>query len=59
MIVFRADGNTQIWSCHVMCCLSIAEADRDFGKNDKSPTSDTDAGSILYYIIYYLISLSP
>ena len=47
MIVFRADGNSQIGSGHVMRCLSIAEAARDLGEKCIFITASDDMTSVI------------
>lgn len=47
MIVFRADGNSEIGSGHVMRCLSIAEVARDLGEECIFITSSDDMTSVI------------
>lgn len=47
MIFFRADGNPQIGSGHIMRCLSIAEAARDIGKKCIFITASDDMTSVI------------
>lgn len=41
MIVFRADGNPQLGSGHIMRCLSLADAFRDAGQSSVFVTADS------------------
>ena len=47
MLVFRADGNANIGSGHVMRCLSIADAARDMGEESVFITASNDMETVI------------
>ena len=47
MIIFRADGNAQIGTGHIMRCLSIAEAARDMGEECLFVNASNDMSSVI------------
>lgn len=47
MIIFRADGNSQIGSGHIMRCLAIAEAAKDRGEECTFITASDDMASVI------------
>jgi len=47
MILFRADGNSQIGAGHIMRCLSIAEAARELGEESIFITASDDMAPII------------
>ena len=47
VIIFRADGNPQIGSGHIMRCLSIADAAREQGIENCFLTAEEDRKSVV------------